>query len=89
MEDREFLTGGEPENNAVALILGKHPPESLPEDAPPSVGTIAMNELEHGDSVAMAFPDLDQEASLGLVERRKPLLDRDGSQGHDPGITSR
>jgi hypothetical protein len=48
-----------------------------------------MNELEHGDSVAMAFPDLDQEASLGLVERRKPLLDRDGSQGHDPGITSR
>ena len=87
MEDGEFLAGGESKNVSITLILRKNPSESLPEDTPSSMGTIAVNELENGDTVSMAFPDLDQETSLGLVERWKPLLDRDCSQGHDPGIT--
>lgn len=89
MEDGKFLARGITEDVAITLIFREDRAQALAKDTSTPMGPVSMDQLQDGNSVPVAFSDLDQETPLGLLQRGKAILDDDCSKGHGPGITPR
>ena len=84
MEDGKLLAQCESQDVTVPVILGKDFPESRAQDTSPAPGSIAVDDLEHGDSLPLAATHLQEQAALGFFKRGQTLLDGEGAErGHE------
>lgn len=87
MENGELLAGGEPQDISVSLILGIDLPQTGFEHPAPSSRSVAVDQFQDGDSIAMTAAHFEQKTTLGLLKGGQPLLDGYDTEGHRNPIT--